>query len=358
MALSGNKGEWSEIYAFFKLLSDGKIHSADGRLNKIDKLFYIIKEIIRLETNVGEYNYIIQKNSIRIAGDTKIIDIKRDEFTKYAKLLYDYIIKAKPSKGEMLSFADVEAFMNSVRCYSLKAKSQDKADIRMIIHDMRSGMEHKLGFSIKSKLGGKSTLFNSNKDTTNFLYKITGLNKEQIAEFNNQDKFADKFDILKKYNGDITFERIVNETFNNNLIYIDSNLPTILGHSLIEYYSNTKRSTADIVEQISNINPCGFPDTMDFYAHKIKQMLITFALGMTSANPWSGRYDANGGYIVVKEDGDIVCYHFYDRNDLEDYLYFNTGFETPSTTRHQFGNIFEENGSFWLKLNLQIRFIH
>ena len=65
---------------------------------------------------------------------------------------------------------------------------------------------------------------------------------------------------------------------------------------------------------------------------------------------------ANGGYIVIKEDGDIVCYHFFDRNDLEDYLFYNTRFETPSTSRHQFGNIYEEDGEYYLKLNLQVRF--
>ena len=28
MALTGNKGEWSEIYTLFKLLGDGKVHAA------------------------------------------------------------------------------------------------------------------------------------------------------------------------------------------------------------------------------------------------------------------------------------------------------------------------------------------
>ena len=78
---------------------------------------------------------------------------------------------------------------------------------------------------------------------------------------------------------------------------------------------------------------------------------------MTAATPWQGKFNANGGYIVVKEDGDVVCYHFFDRNDLEDYLFYNTRFETPSQTRHKFGSIYEENGELFMKLNLQIRFI-
>lgn len=37
------------------------------------------------------------------------------------------------------------------------------------------------------------------------------------------------------------------------------------------------------------------------------------------------------------------------------YLYLNTKLDTPSTNRHRFGFIYEENGEFFFKLNLQIR---
>lgn len=53
----------------------------------------------------------------------------------------------------------------------------------------------------------------------------------------------------------------------------------------------------------------------------LKQFLLAFALGMTVSSPWHGEFNANGGYIVVKKDGDVICYHFFDRNDLEGYLF-------------------------------------
>lgn len=47
------------------------------------------------------------------------------------------------------------------------------------------------------------------------------------------------------------------------------------------------------------------------YAYKIKQFLLAFALGMTVSSPWDGCFNANGGYIVVKKDGDVIGYiHF------------------------------------------------
>jgi hypothetical protein len=40
MALTGNKGEWGEIYTLLKLLGEGKVYAGDRDLNKIQNLFY------------------------------------------------------------------------------------------------------------------------------------------------------------------------------------------------------------------------------------------------------------------------------------------------------------------------------
>ena len=105
-------------------------------------------------------------------------------------------------------------------------------------------------------------------------------------------------------------------------------------------------------------NPLNFTGTnvVEFYAHKMKSVLLDAALGMTPAKEWLGRYDANGGYLVVKRDGEIVCYHFYNRNDVEDYLYNNTRFERASRSRYGFGNLYKIGDQVYIKLNLQIRF--
>ena len=78
---------------------------------------------------------------------------------------------------------------------------------------------------------------------------------------------------------------------------------------------------------------------------------------MKPASVWDGTEDANGGYIIVKEDGEVLCYHIYNRNDFENYLFNNTVLDTPSTTRYEFANIMiDEKGQYFVKLNLQIRF--
>lgn len=93
-----------------------------------------------------------------------------------------------------------------------------------------------------------------------------------------------------------------------------------------------------------------------FYNYKIKRFLTDVALGMMPSKVWTGEYDATGGYLIVKSDGEILCYHIYNKNEFENYLLANTKLEIASSSRHGFGEIYEENGQLYFKLNLQIRF--
>ena len=61
-------------------------------------------------------------------------------------------------------------------------------------------------------------------------------------------------------------------------------------------------------------------------------------------------------YLIIKENGDVLCYHIYNRNEFENYLFNNTKLDTASSSRHQFGTIYTESGELYFKLNLQIRF--
>lgn len=90
---------------------------------------------------------------------------------------------------------------------------------------------------------------------------------------------------------------------------------------------------------------------------KIKSLMVATALGMLPSKAWSGRYEATGGYLVVKSDGDVICFHLYDRNLLEDYLFNNTKFETPSKSRYQMGEVYRSGDRYYFNLVLQIRFL-
>ncbi|RYG16203.1 MAG: HpaII family restriction endonuclease, partial [Chitinophagaceae bacterium] len=51
MAVSGNKGEWSEIYVLLKLIAEQKVHLGDENLNIISGQAYKIISILRHENN-------------------------------------------------------------------------------------------------------------------------------------------------------------------------------------------------------------------------------------------------------------------------------------------------------------------
>lgn len=363
--LTGNKGEWSEIYTLLKIISDKKLFAGDSDLKKIESLIFPIIKILRDESN-GTYEYGYESDLVIIKGANEEFRIPITEFQEKAVLL---LSKLKEKTSSTFSIPEVETFINSFNCISLKAKSSVKSDIRIIIHDQRTGTTPELGFSIKSQLGGASTLLNAGK-TTNFIYKIINkqLSDEEVNFINSlfitrgKKQHKDiKGRILKilDYSGSLEFQKTENEIFENNLTLIDSSLPRILAEVVYLFFTSSYSKTVDLVNEISISNPLDFnlKTNHPFYSYKIKRFLTDIALGMMPSKVWTGELDATGGYLVVKEDGEILCYHIYNRNEFEDYLLNNTKLETASSTRHDFGSVYKEDSKQFFKLNLQIRFL-
>lgn len=359
--LSGNKGEWSEIYVFLRLLEIKKLYAADADLEKKNDIFYNIINIIRNES-IGKLEFRINKSDDTISvvkTDSGIVLEKLlcSEFKNAADNLYREIINNKSSTFES---SDTEEFLNSINVGVLKAKSSDKSDIMIKIHDINTGYETVQGFSIKSRLGSPSTLVNASK-TTNFIFEIKGnISDKTMVEFNNcSDKFKDKFDVLRSNECDIEYSSMENRVFESNLRLIDGDLPQICAYMLKEYYSNGINRVKNAIELLNKYNPIGYDLTKNhpFYEYKFRKFLSECALGMIPSKVWDGMADATGGYIIVREDGEVLCYHLFNRNEFETYLINNTKFETASTTRHEFGSIYKENDNYYIKLNLQVRFI-
>ena len=127
---------------------------------------------------------------------------------------------------------------------------------------------------------------------------------------------------------------------------------------MVAYYSGHGNTLAELVEKIIASDALNYgKSASETYTHKVKTLLQDVALGMTPSKPWSGNYDATGGYIIVKANGEIVCFHAYNREAFRDYLLRSTKLETASRSRHNFGHIYREGSDLCIDLNLQIRFI-
>ncbi|GIM57176.1 type II restriction endonuclease HpaII [Capnocytophaga canimorsus] len=357
--MKGNKGEWSEVYTLLKLIADQKLLAGDSNLNQVENLIFPIVKVLRDESN-GTFEFSYNKDIVIIKNDKEEFRITIEEFKNRAHFL---LTKLKEKTNTTFSIPEIEMFVNSFGSHSLKAKSTTKSDIRIVIHDQRTGTNPELGFSIKSQLGGASTLLNAGK-TTNFIYKIQGvsLSDKQIEEINAIDtrsKIKDRIETLKDLNGGLVFDTLENPIFENNLVLIDSALPKIISEILYLFFTSNRSKISDLVSEIEKSNPLKFnlENHHPYYSYKMKKFLTDIALGMMPSKVWTGQLDATGGYLVVKEDGEILCYHIYNRNDFENYLFENTKLETASSKRHEFGTIYKKNEHLFLKLNLQIRFV-
>lgn len=352
-----NKGEWTELYVLFKLLEEQKLYYGDENL-EVSGLFYKIISIIREEESIHK-KYTPKGETIHInIGDGKdVIVIACEDFAWQSDFLLKAIQTNKSKKGAF-NIPETRNFMQHISCKKVKADSRTKSDIYIKIHDSKTGLEPKVGFSIKSRLGGRSTLLNPGK-TTNWIYELKGnISREDISEFNKMKRFRKKFSFLTNKGITLRYNSMNSDVFEQNLMLIDTMMPELVSELLLIRYSQSISGMCELVKKLEQKNPLGFPanEEYKFYKFKVKRLLCDIALGMVPATPWNGYYEASGGYIIVKENGMVVCYHIYNKNKLEEYLFNNTNFDTASTSRYDFGKIYSKNGGHYLKLNAQIRF--
>jgi type II restriction enzyme len=356
---SGNKGEWSEIYTLLKLASDKGVFAADSELNRIEDLYYPILKIIRSEL-VGNFEYNLgSKIIIKNSSGEKIAAFSIKKFSEKAGELLSRIQQASGSSNR---FIELESFLQEIHCHTLKAQSSDKKDITLVVHDPVTHYQPSLGFSIKSHLGGDSTLLNAS-GATNFVFQIDGLisSDEVIDSVNSIDgrsKIQKRVERINELGGVFKFSHISSDIFEQNLRVIDSLLPEILSEMLLIYFSGKNSRVEEIVKNLEELNPCNFSieNNHPFYEYKIKRLLHDVSLGLTPATKWTGVFDATGGYLIVKENGEILCYHIYNANEFQDYLIKNTRLESPSSSRHGYGELYKKKKELLFNLNLQIRF--
>lgn len=350
-----NKGEWSEIYTFAHILQSGILHSADKDLNIIEDVFFPVIRIIR-EENVGEPIDYFTGDTIKIyKGDTLLKEVSKDEFTRVKNTLLAEI----PQGSRAFEIPEAERFFNSVYCEKVKANSTKKEDITLQLHDVHTGINPVCGFSIKSYLGANPTLINPGSNT-NFEFIIHGCNDtlmDAVNQIETKTKIIDRINVLK--DAGCTFELVphsISPQFEENLQYIDTIMPTFVQHMVLYSYLTNLKSTSAVLQELVRDNPLNFSNPA-MYEYKFKKLLCAWALGLTpERTDWLGTEDANGGYITVKDDGDVVCFHLYNRAEFEQYLFDYTVFDRPSTSRYNYMSVFKEGTQYKIKMCMQVRF--
>ncbi|MCF8460416.1 MAG: HpaII family restriction endonuclease [Flavobacteriales bacterium] len=360
--LKGNKGEWSELYVFFKLLADGKLFSADQNLARTEE-FVEIRSAFRKE-NIGTYRYDVRSegniNIIDVSGENADYSIPISEATRIASKL---LVRIQDGKGTSSGEVELENELSQWKVHKVSQDAANKGDINLLVYDPTHGVQSRQEYSIKSFLGSDPTLFNANP-TTNIIYSITDSNGHPISEehlnmvndITTGHKYIRRVCMLEELGYTVKYHGYQGETFKLNLQMIDSDLPEIMAFIVKKKYTARITWITEVIECLNAENPMGYNlKSHDFYEYRIINFLIESALGMTSAFPWSGIHQVVGGLIVVKQDSEILCYHVIDFNKFKSYLMRSARLDNPSGSKMGYGHVYRQDGQSFIKLNFQVK---
>lgn len=353
MSVRYNKGEWTEFYVFLKSLADKKLFILTEN-QELTEDFYTLLKVKRSENNEN-VEYVLEQSTevIKHKNNSDLL-IPVKVISDFLPSLLNQIIS---KSGASFEIGGIESVLTALDTQTIKeGSSADKADITLVI-DYKEQLNKTLGFNIKSNIGSKPTLLNSSQ-ATNFIYEIQNFDGdiEVLNSYTGNSKIRDRIRAIKEGGGKFVFCDVGNPVFKQNLMKIDTQLPEIISYLLLNYFAGKGHNIQEVVNSYDSLQLSNCVLSRSELMYKMKKFLVANALGFFPSKPWNG-YNNAQGYIIVKRNGDLGCFDVFLPEILENYLYNNVKFDTPSSSRHGFGVIYEENGKKYIKLNLQIRFI-
>ena len=321
----------------------GEIAILDSNLQQSSKFIKVLK--LFLEDSKGSHIFKVNDKGEVVSGD--ILDLSNEV---KEGLLNDII----HGKGRSFESRYGSRALKDLDIEDFKSDSLKKADLDIIGVLPSEDVERRLGFSVKSNIGSLPTLINASQ-STNFVYKIEGINTDDIEEINSintRSKILDRICAILDRGGLISYDSMYCDTFEENLRMIDSSMPNIVGMLILSHFkfsgvSDMRRVIAEALELLPNFSK-------EEIEKKVKDLLLNTCLGMIPTRKWDGEM-INGGCIFVDNSGSIGCFTLNDMVAFRNYLFEHTKFDTGSTTRNKFGEIYEEDGKFYIKLNLDVR---
>jgi len=342
--LKMNKGEWSESYCILKTIADACLHLCDADLSLLGTTLPLVGG--RLSADI---HFDIDEDEVHFHVKDSVVSISRVEIEALSTTILQ-VIKSPPEKTTF-SIQPMNTFIQRLNHVSIKSKSTSKADCYLTVHDEHTHTSEHLSYTIKSFLGGSPTLINASR-ATNFTFTLS-----QNRELPKTLKAKKLLLYLNSENITLIFKSMDSDIYRNNIMRIDTQMPIILAELLSIYYGSKKKSMLHLTEILTKQNPLALEDT-SIYQAKVEDFLFASALGLIPNTVWSGLPSVDGGCLIVRANGDVLTFYIFRLLFLPMFKTFllNTCYlDTPSTTRHGFGNVYNEDGKSQLKLNLQVR---
>lgn len=356
MAFEATKREWSELYAFFRLLADGYVYAGTKDAGKDESLKYPVAMVQR-EEHDGTRKYIIEDTEIHIVGEKMDKRIPREDFDVVAELVLQGIKGS--SENEVTSPEGVEEFLDEVAIFDLEARTDDRTDFYVSFYHADTPP---VGFCVRSKLSPMFPLLDGGR-SANFKFEQTGVKfasptVNKINAFGEEDDVLGRMLMIERLGGVLKFNDATDKIFRSNLGMIDLHFPRVLGEMARAFHLEGITRVNELTEYIKRLNPLKIKDELinkhGYYEYKMKQFLMALALGMRPAKLFNGTDSAISGFIMVNGQGEVTCYQKADRETFADFLYHNTRLEKGSTNKDKYGYLEKENGVHYFKLNLKI----
>lgn len=334
----GNLGEWSEVYVFLKLLITGQVDEVNSGLQLSERKIQIAR-LLRDDSS-GLKEFLTTQDFYETDGSR----VSRAEINR---VVDDFFEKLK-SKSGSFELPDVQILLRRLGLTQIKASSREKIDLKAVVKTLPSGTETTLGYSIKSELGGSSTLLNASSHTL-FSYRLQG-----DMDIRTYEGIGSVRQLVSKIITDgLMVEHLGPKSaqLRENLSFFGESLWILLSKALLGYFSGNGNSLQDLLAKISENN-----SELRRNAYQVGQFLKAIALGMTPGAEWLGDIEAYGGYILVTKSGQVIALPTNNEDEFRKYLLAKSYLDTPSTTRHRFGKLYEQGAEKFLDLSLQIRF--
>ncbi|ELA08503.1 DNA (cytosine-5-)-methyltransferase [Moraxella macacae 0408225] len=267
----------------------------------------------------------------------------------YAKATQDQVLVTKihtATKDIDLTQSEIEIFAN--HHLARKIPLQDVVNQTELNEIFTTIRESRATFS--SDVMHIQALSNASQ-ATNFIFEIKGLDATKIDEINQiqtSAKIKDRIEKIEQHGGVFEFVACENHLYESTLRKVDSLMPEILAQALLGFF---KKQFGKYLYQFSQIQP---PKKAEQIECRLRDFVKCTVLGIFPTQVWSGELSANS-VLLINHQGELLFYHTKQDKTLKDFFYQNTFFDTPSSTRHRFGSIYQEKNKVYFKLNLQLR---
>ena len=356
MAFEATKKEWSELYAFFHLLATGEmvLGTADVKKSEINwRISYIQRE-----EHDGARKYYIEDQNIRIVGEKGEQLIPREDFNAVSELILNAI---KATKEDTVSSPDgAEEFLDAISIFDLEAHTEDRTDFSIAFWHPDAPLT---GFNVRSRLSSMTPLLDGGR-SANLKFEQTGVKfaNPTVNKINalpeSSNEVAERMMMIERLGGILKYSDVADRVFRSNLLMIDLHFPRVLAEMLRVMQLDGITRIAELTEVIKQLNPLKIKEELIqkhcFYEYKMKQFLISLALGMRPAKIFNGIDSAIEGIILINGAGELLCYHKWEKKTFEDFLFTNTRFEKGAVEKDKYGFLERENGTYYFKLNAKI----